>query len=270
MRNVLLFGLAVLVLTCTATAYGDFTAYNDFVSPYTGDGNVTRWGMPAAGSPQALKDQATGATVTPTMTGTYYHMSDNTAAGASEIASGTDAYAIFNGKVSSKTSTMAYSSSFSPINQWYVTLDFKDLNPANTYNVAAVIDRGSSGADYDNKRWTLISLQDADASTYASSTGAYQVSPTDVSIDNYNTIHGYVAKWTGIQPGPDGDFTVRFASAAYAQIPPEYRDLLGSQAGKGYGPAGIMLQEVVPEPSTLVLLAVGALAALWYGVRRRK
>ena len=31
MRNILLFGLAVLVLTCTATAYGvGFTAYNDF------------------------------------------------------------------------------------------------------------------------------------------------------------------------------------------------------------------------------------------------
>jgi hypothetical protein len=39
MRNVLLFGLAVLVLACTATAYGDFVAYNDLAG--TSSGNCT-------------------------------------------------------------------------------------------------------------------------------------------------------------------------------------------------------------------------------------
>ncbi len=250
--------IAVTCLALTSLASADFTAYNDFVTDYTTAANVTQWGYSASG-PQALKDQATGATVTPTMTMTYYHMSNNTTGPAGEIAAGTDAATIFGGLVSTKNKVDAYNSGY--IGDWYATLGFKDLNPAKTYNLAAVIDRGK--VDYANNRWTLISVEDADGSTYASSSGAYQVSPTAVSIDSYNTVNGYVAMWTGIQSGADGAFTLRFAPAIDAELPEEYRAT--NQDGRGYAPAGIMLQEV-PEPASMALLAMGGLALL----RRRK
>jgi len=250
--------IAVLCLALTSLASADFTAYNDFVTDYTTAANVTNWGYSASG-PQALKDQATGIAVTPTMTLTYYHMSNNTTGPPGEIAGGTDAATIFGGIVSTKNKVDAYNSGY--LGDWYVTLGFNDLNPAKTYNLAAVIDRGK--ADYANDRWTLISLVDAGPSTYACSSGAYQVSATAVSIDNYNTVNGYVAQWTGIQPGAGGAFTLRFAPAIDAELPEAYRE--SNQDGRGYAPAGIMLQEV-PEPASMALLALGGLALL----KRRK
>lgn len=249
--------MAVMCLAMTPLASANFIAYNDFVDLYTSDPNVTHWSIFDPGA-KALKDEPSGNPVTPTMTATQTGMYARSTGPGSEIAAGTDAATIFSGKVSTKTWTDAYTSVSTP---WSLDLEFKGLDPAKTYNLAAVIDRG--GASYANKRWTLISLLDVEASTYACSSGAYQVSATVVSIDSYNTLLGYVAKWTGIQPGADGDLTLRVTYAVDAQIPEAYR--AANEEVKGYGPAGIMLEEV-PEPATMGLLALGALAVL----RRRR
>jgi hypothetical protein len=239
MRNVLLFGLAVLVLTCTATAYGAFTAYNDFVTSYTVNSNVTIWGWPDAGTgAKALKDEATGATVTPTMTLTHLNTVNNGGGPGSEIGASTPAGLIFNGKVAGQGNVIYYGTA----SNWWFNVEFTGLDNNMTYEVATFQDRGN--AAYDNLRWTLISLVGADLSTYASSAGGanYQVSATQVSQDSYNTADGSVAGWTAIKPGIDGSFSLNFTYAVDAQIPEAYRAT--NSEGYGYAPAGIMLKEI--------------------------
>ncbi len=243
MKTALLFGL-LLAFPLAATA--QFTAYNDFVTDYVASAtNVTR--NQAAGT-HALKDFATGATVMPTMTITRYNLSTDGSGPAAEI-SGGDALAIFGGKVAGLGKCMA------PSSGWYFNMEFSGLDVNKTYNVATFTDRG--GTTYDNKRWANISLVNADSasSTYACSVGAgsYQISPTSVSQDSgYNTVDGFVAKWTDIVPGPDGKFSIYFRAAITAEVPAQYQG--GMSSGSGYGPAGLMLEETVPLPPNAVII----------------
>ena len=251
MRSVFWLGVAILLLACASTAYGEFTAYNDFVSDYTTNPNVTQWGQADADVAQALKDEATGVTVTPTMTITRMNTTSGGSGPASEIGATTPAGLIFNGKVAGQGTVIWYGS----VGDWWFNVEFNGLDNSKTYEVATFIDRGNPA--YENNRWTLISLQGADVSTYACSTGPgnYQVDATSVSQESYNTVDGELAMWTGIKPGTDGNFSLNFTFAADAQIPEQYRGT--NQDGYGYAPAGIMLREV-PEPSTLALMAMGA------------
>ena len=197
------------------------------------------------------------------MTITRYNLSNGGSGPGAEI-SGGDAFTIFRGaapKVAGLGKVMA------PSLGWYFNMEFSGLDVNKAYNVATFTDRGNS--TYDNKRWANISLVNADSatSTYACSAGVgnYQVSSTSVSQDSgYNTVEGFVAMWTGITPGPDGKFNINFRAATSSEVPEAYR--AGMNANSGYGPAGLMLQEVVPEPAAMSLLALGGLAML----RRRR
>lgn len=127
-----------------------------------------------------------------------------------------------------------------------VALTITNLNPEHTYTFAATANRGSASDSSD----TRVIVEDVDnaALTNASTTGAQITAatiPGDTTIfdGGENTASGYVARWTGIQPGADGDFSVRFS-------------VIDTQA---YGPSVFLLAE---ESNTVPSITVsGALAA---------
>lgn len=253
MKNAWVVGIGISLLGSTTQAA--FVAYNDCI----GGGNPTNTTMVGSGQTGQLLDFASG-----TNTGASVQVVNNLAtvggAGASALfTAGSDAANMFNGKVDMSTSVIYYGT-----DGWYVDLIITGLDASKKYNFATSIDRGDMSpapAGGYTDRWTVISLSDVDASTYAASTGAWKVSDSAVSIQSYNTVNGYIAQWTNIQPGADGDFLVHFTyatGAAGGQYPTG-----ASQNGvRGYGPAGFMLEEqmAIPEPAGPSLLALGGAA----------
>lgn len=259
----LVLGMAACA-ALTASAHGEFTAYNDFVTSFSSDANVTHhstitaYDTPEVSAAFALKNYATGVDLPVTMQITNRNGNPTGSGPGAEMSAGTDGANIFGGKCLTAGQVIWYGTA----SAWYVDLLFQNLNPSAKYTFAGTVDRGNSS--YANNRWTAISITGADTSVYAASAGAYKVDDSMVSIDSYNTVNGYVARWTDIAPGADGAFTVRFTYATDAEIPSAYTGT--NQNGYGYGPAAIMLQETaVPEPATLSLIG---LAGLLLGRRR--
>ena len=90
---------------------------------------------------------------------------------------------------------------------WYVDLTFTGLDPAKTYTFATSAARAGSTYTDRNTRYTLSGV---DAATNGSTPGVNVINNLSVWFntgDNYSA--GYVARWTGIEPGADGSFTVR-------------------------------------------------------------
>ncbi len=219
---------AITVLSSGWTAYNDCVydpaAFHSATDPngqlvtYKA-ANVTTFGIgtdysgPTSGM---LLDQATGSptgvTVTLTQNGGVVWMSDVSSDwyGGYDTALGTDARTTFGG-ICDMTGTIHYGAS-----GWWVDLTFTGLNPAKTYTFATSASRANSSYPSRN---TLYTLSGVDAATNASTTGVNVIDNYSVWFntgDNHST--GYVARWTGIQPGADGSFTVR--AQAYGS---EYR-----------------------------------------------
>ena len=226
---------AVVVIACLALATGafaaDWTAYND-TFPEVGDSNpanTTEWGLGTAapGTSGLLLDfgsgAATGATVT--VIGTGVNTSGGTGGGVPSVG---DANDLFTDKVD-LNKLIYYSAA-----DWTVDLVFSGLDPNETYTLAGLHNRNN----YTN-RWSVVSIAGADAFTYAASAGSYKISDSAVSLLSNQTPTGYVAKWTDIDPGADGGFSITYtyATAANGGIPP-----LETQDGvKAYGPGAFML-----------------------------
>ncbi len=240
-------------LGLVGVASADFTAFNDSVTPFSG-GNTTQIGrFTGTVASGLLKDWASGAVTGVTAT----HVdggSNGPGTGVAMPAAGTDAHTIFDGKVT-LGSLIYYGGALG----WYQEVVFTGLDPTLEYTFASLHNRGSY-----TDRWSVISILDADSSTYACSAGAFKISETAVSLLSDQRTTGYVAQWTDIKPGNDGDFTIHYThSSAGAGID---RPIGATQDGrKAYPLAGFMLQEV-PEPATMSLLGLGALAL----IRRRR
>jgi hypothetical protein len=142
---------------------------------------------------------STGVTVTLSQTGGVTWQPDP-ASGGADCNPLTDADTIF-GDRTDLTGVIHYGST-----GWTVTATFTGLDPAARYTFVTTANR--NGSTYTNRisRYTLSGITSA---TNSHSAGTTLRAPYGVAFcTGYNTINGYVARWTNIDPGSDGSFTV--------------------------------------------------------------
>jgi hypothetical protein len=257
-----LLSLASLGLAVGLHAQG-FTAYNDLAASLTNTGanaaNVTTFGAgsdtSSSGGFGLLLNYANGASTGVTLTvgkttkpgGTLYPYED-----ASGTAfTGGDAFAIFNGIVDTRGTVNFNGNGAHPSS---LILTFSGLSQAFTYEIVVAGNRGNG-----TPRDTLFTLSGADAWTNTSS-AALSVSSSSLTTtirNGDNGANGYVARWTGIDAGADGVFTVTISNGG------------GPQDG-WYANALMLVATPVPEPSAFAALAgLGALGAAALRRRRR-
>jgi len=217
-----------------------WTAYNDclVVSGFTNPANTTTYTCYSGGTKGNLKNFSTGANTSASLTITVSGSVDqqNTSPYYGSIPnSGTDAYTTFNGFANIVGGVRLGSSSSN------VIVKISGLDSAKTYTFATTANRNNE--EYTRNTKFVISDVANTSMTNESSSGATisttsKANDTTVFNTGYNTVNGYVARWTGIQPGSDGDFWVTYSvnSGSYA-----------------YGPSVFMLSEetvVTPEITT--------------------
>lgn len=178
-----------------------FTAYND-LSWSTGQAN-TRITLYTTGQNGLLKDYFTGTNTPATLTiaGGYIDYCNILAQGGNAN-SGTDAYAIFNGPVDS-AGLISYSGT-------NLTFAFAGLDPDLNYEFVLFGNRNNTSY---TDRMTTTTISDVVSFTNASTPGADFSGETDPAVtivNGDNTVNGYVARFTNINLGADGDmlFTV--------------------------------------------------------------
>ncbi|GAK59711.1 metallophosphoesterase [Candidatus Vecturithrix granuli] len=230
-------GLLLLTLSpmIATPALAQWTAYNDCAG--TTGGNTTAYTYSST-TTGLLKNYDTGANTAVTVTITKNgNISTGTSNGAYSN-SGTDAYTTFYGKAN-MVGVINYASSTG----WYVDMTFTGLDTTKTYTFATTANR----ADSSYTRNSQFTISDITTATNASTSGVTVVSNESVAFNTgYNTVNGYVASWTGIQPGSDGDFKVRVNAYPF------------DTAYYGYGPSVFMLAE---ESTTLTITTSGTLSA---------
>ena len=193
-----------------------WAAYNDCVWQPAADKheNATTFNI-GSGSPGPatgkLRDLDTGVelpvTVTMTQTGGVFWQPDPVT-GGSDCAAGTDADQTF-GNIVSMGGVIYYGAV-----GWTVEATFTGLDPNGVYEFATSANRNNPA--YSNRR-TVYTILGADAFHAAHTAGVIVDGASATFNTGDNTANGYVARWIGIRPGPDGSFTVRATHAPDAE-----------------------------------------------------
>jgi len=216
----------------------EWVAYND-LQPQgsTNDANVVTEHDYNA-SDALLKDYSTGVDLSATVTGIWVTGYDPVGTGGAVTNASSDAYQTFNGIVDLTGNAELDAAT------WDNIIEFNDLDPNMEYTITLTANRAS--VSYADERFTKVTIEGADTYTNASSSGVVVNGPSSVSFcTGYNTINGYVAKWTSVTTGPDGSFSIKS----------EYDD---SQAGtKGYAMSAFKLEQSLPEPEATLPILVG-------------
>lgn len=172
----------------------------------------------------------------------------NQGAGAS---AGTDAHTVFNGIVDC-VGVISYSSTSN------LTFTFSGLDANQKYEVVIFGNRNNSSY---TERTTTNIISGVDSFTNESTSGATVLTTVDtddttVICNGYNTVNGYVARYSNIDPGTDGAFVVTL---------PMWDGVAEHEQGRYYANA-LMLKTLecgtVIKLSGLKWLGLGLLGAL--------
>ncbi|MHC4642317.1 MAG: lamin tail domain-containing protein, partial [Planctomycetota bacterium] len=233
---------AFLVGSLIQVTDAGWIAYNDCIRQI-GDSttsNVTDWTIYSGYTDHntgILLDFATGSdvgmpTVVFTMNSsvpvnTHIDYGDN-------FAVSTPAHTVFDQKVDFSGTILQHSSSTG----WWVEIEFTGLDPTRKYSFVGTAVR-ISPSDLD--RISLLTIKDA--VSYVNNSGYHTEGDSGwVGTDTTkflavgNATEGVVVRWDDIEPGADGDFTVRA----------EADSSLGSHGRRAYPLAGFMLEELGP------------------------
>lgn len=210
-RTLLTAGMVALLGAPAVSA--SFVAYNDVVyhsSHGTLQPNVTTYNTgnnspgPSSG---VLVDKSTGVSTGVTLSLTYsggVNWETSLSSGGDDCASGTDARSVFDpASTVSLKGTLVYGST-----GWYVDATFTGLNPNGRYEFVTTANRNN--ASY-TSRVTRYTISGADGFTNESTPGTVITNggASTAFSTGANTANGYVARWTDIDPGADGSFSVR-------------------------------------------------------------
>ncbi len=225
----------VLIMALATVAGADWVAYND---GYDGNGGTAALGLNVTthtylDTNAALMDFDTGATLPVTITmeivgdgnsnGDVHLNGDNCDAG-------TEADEVFGGILDLNGGNELDNTTE------HKAIIFNGLNPDMSYTITLTTNRAN--APYTD-RWARVTIEGADAYTYAASAGVNKLSEESGEFCvGYNTVTGYVMKWAGISCGADGSFSIKSENAGYG--------------GKGYAMMAFKLEEysaIAAEPS---------------------
>ncbi|UCC99423.1 MAG: discoidin domain-containing protein, partial [Phycisphaerales bacterium] len=217
----------VLTMALATVAGADWVAYNDLSD---GNGGTAALGLNVTtytylDTNRTLMDFQTGAMLTVTMTGEIVGDGDTNGDvypnNGGNCNTGTDADNVFGGILDltggNELDTTAE----------HKAIIFNGLNPVMSYTITLTSNRAN--APYTN-RWSTVTIEGADAYTYAASAGVLKLSEAAGEFCvGYNTVDGYVMKWTDISCGADGSFSIKSENA--------------DRGGKGYAMMAFKLEE---------------------------
>jgi len=239
--------LVVCVLMAPTLASANFVSYVDLagMAGDTNQPNVVRFVKPGGGPiggttmSAAIKDYATGANtpVTLAITATDAHLDESFS--VPDYAGG-DAMAEF-GTIVDNNGYIRYDAGTAGSK---IDCVFTGLDPNKLYTIVLTGARGSSSY---SARHSIFTISDVDAATNTSSSGAPYLGANYAEFNTgYNTTAGtgYVARFSDIRPGADGDMTIT------AGVGPHNTD------GNKWYVNQLKLVEV-PEPGMISLLALG-------------
>ena len=208
-KTLLMVGLVCVVHT-SAHAW---RAYNDLAWTNTQTSvNITTYTREQGGS---LTNYDTGEALSVTLDvtgggGPYLHQGTNANAG-------TDADAVFGGIVNCG-GVISYSTNTD------LVLTFSNLNSSLTYSIAVFGNRHQ--ASYTTRTTTNI-ITGADSFTNLSTAGATiatttVANDTTVIVNGYNTVNGYVARYSRVDPGADGVVAITIPKGTDGQDAQKY------------------------------------------------
>ena len=231
----------VLTMALVTVASADWVAFNDLSD---GLGATAALGMNVTthtylDTDKVLTDFDTGATLPVTITmeivGDGDADGDVHTSNGDNCDAGTDADDVFGGILN-----LAEGNELDDTTE-HKAIIFNGLNPDMSYAITLTSNRANSGY---TDRWARVTIEGADAYTYAASAGVEKLSEASGEYCvGYNTINGYVMKWTDISCGADGSFSIKSENAGrggkgYAMMAFKLEEFgLGNALGNAYRPS---------------------------------